>query len=62
MKKEEAEKVIEIFLECDGGYEYYVSTPLKLFIEKFPEYQGLAELSFKNKFNKNLTNYLNPPT
>lgn len=59
MKKEESEKVIKIFLECDGACEYFVSTLLKLFVDKSPEFQNLTEITFKSKFNKELKDFLN---
>lgn len=59
MKKEEAEKVIKILLECDGGCEYCVSSLLSLFGDEFPEYRSLTEIAFKNKFGKELEDFLN---
>ncbi len=46
MKKEEAEQVIKIILQCDGGCEYCVSSLLELFSDKFPEHEGIAKLAF----------------
>ena len=54
MKEEEAEKVIKIMLECDGGCEYCVSQLLKLFCKEFPEHIELANQAFQEKFDKEL--------
>jgi len=54
MKKEEAEEVIKILLKADGGCEYCVESLLKLFCQKFPEFNELAEKTFKEAFNRNL--------
>ncbi len=59
MKKEEAEKVIDIILECDRGCEYCVSRLLKLFCDKFPEHENLAKTTFIDKFGKDLEDFLN---
>ncbi len=59
MRKEEAEKVIEIILECDGGCEYCVSSLLKLFGDKFPEHENLAKIAFREKFSIELEGFLN---
>lgn len=59
MRKEEAEKVIEIILECDGGCEYCVSSLLKLFGDKFPEHENLAKIAFREKFSIELEDFLN---
>lgn len=61
MRKEEAEKVIEIILECDGGCEYCVSSLLRLFGDKFPKYRSLTKTAFKDKFGKELEDFLNQP-
>ena len=54
MKKEEAEEVIKILLKADGGCEYCVESLLKLFCQKFLEFNELAEKAFKEAFNRNL--------
>ena len=54
MKKEEAEEVIKILLKAEGGCEYCVESLLKLFCQKFPEFNELAEKAFKEAFNRNL--------
>lgn len=59
MNKDNAEKVIEILLECDGGCEYCVSSLLKLFGGKFPEHFTLAKKAFRGKFGKELDDLLN---
>jgi len=56
-----AEKVIKILLECDGGCEYCVSSLLKLFSEKFPQYRNLAKEAFRDKFDKELEDFLKHP-
>lgn len=58
MKKEEAEEVIKILLQCDGGCEYCVSSMLKLFGDKFPEHESIAKLAFKDKFGVKLEDFL----
>ncbi len=58
MKKEEAEEVIRILLQCDGGCEYCVSSLLKLFGDKFPEHESTARLAFKKKFGIKLEDFL----
>lgn len=59
MIKQEAEKVIGILLECDGGCEYCVLHLIKLFIDKFPEYENLAKITFRDRFGKELNSLLN---
>lgn len=59
MRKEEAEEVIKIILQCDGGCEYCVSSLLELFSDKFPEYESIAKLAFKEKFSIALEDFLN---
>lgn len=59
MKKEEAEEVIKIILQCDGGCEYCVSSLLELFSDKFPEYEIIAKSAFKEKFGIALEDFLN---
>jgi len=54
MKKEEAEEVIKIMLEADGGCEYCVSDLLKLFCKEFPEYIEPAKMAFQERFGKEL--------
>ena len=54
MKKEDAEKVIKIILECDGGCEHCVSNLLKLFCKEFPEYIQLSKKVFLERFGKEL--------
>ncbi len=62
MKKEEAEEVIKILLQCDGGCEYCVSSLLKLFGDKFPEHESIAKLAFKKEFGITLEEFLDPKT
>lgn len=50
MIKEEAEKVVKILLTADGGCEYCVSSLLKLFCGKFPEFKSLEEEAFRERF------------
>jgi hypothetical protein len=59
MRKEEAEEVIKIILQCDGGCEYCVSSLLELFIDKFPEHESIAKSVFKEKFGIALEDFLN---
>jgi|GEM_PF-1532533 len=59
MKKEEAEKVIEIILECDGGCKYCVSSLLNLFIANFNKYEHMAKRTFKDKFGIDIEDFLN---
>lgn len=58
MKKEEAEEIIKIILQCDGGCEYCVSGLLKLFGDKFPEHESIAKSAFKEKFGTKLEDFL----
>lgn len=58
MRAEDAEKVIGILLECDGGCEYCASRLLKLFGDRFPEHRVLAATAFKNKFGASLEDFL----
>ncbi|MDP2755299.1 MAG: hypothetical protein Q8P40_13050 [Nitrospirota bacterium] len=62
MRTEEAEEVIKIILQCDGGCEYCVSSLLKLFSDKFPEYESIAKLAFKEKFGIALEDFLDKNT
>jgi hypothetical protein len=62
MRKEEAEEVIKIILQCDGGCEYCVSSLLELFSDKFPEYESIAKLAFKEKFGMALEDFLDKNT
>lgn len=57
MTKEEAEKILKILFTADGGCEYCVSSLLKLFSKKFPEYKKLAEEAFKKKFDIELEEF-----
>ncbi|HCJ67594.1 MAG TPA: hypothetical protein DHV62_09840 [Elusimicrobia bacterium] len=57
MNKEEAKKIIEILLTCDGGCEYCVSSLLKLFYKEFPKYKKLAEEVFRKQFNVELEKF-----
>jgi hypothetical protein len=54
MNKEEAEEVIKLLLECDGGCEYCVSHLLKLFCKEFAAHIEAAKKAFKEKFDKEL--------
>jgi len=54
MNKEEAEKIIKILLECDGGCEYCVAYLLKLFCKEFPDYIEPAKKAFQEKIGKEL--------
>jgi hypothetical protein len=58
VRKEEAEEVIRIILQCDGGCEYCVSSLLELFNDKFHEYENIAKLAFKEKFGIELEDFL----
>lgn len=59
MNRMDAEKVIKIILECDGGCEYCVSSLLSLFMANFNEYEDIAKKAFKEKFGEELENFLN---
>jgi len=59
MRKDEAEKVIDIILECDGGCKYCVSSLLNLFLASFNEYEHIAKKAFKDKFGIDLEDFLN---
>jgi len=54
MNKEEAQRVIKILLECDGGCEYCAAEQVKLFCEEFPDYTEEAKRAFLEKFGKEL--------
>jgi hypothetical protein len=58
MIKEEAEKIIKILLTADGGCEYCVSSLLKSFYQKFPEFRELAEKAFRVEFGEELENFI----
>ncbi len=53
MTNQEAIKIIDILLKCDGGCVYCVADVMKLFCNSFPEYKDLAEDKFKTEFGKN---------
>lgn len=59
MRKDEAQKVIEIIFECDGGCKYCVSNLLNLFIANFSEYEHIAKKAFENKFGIGVEDFLN---
>lgn len=54
MDKREAQKIIKILLECDGGCEYCAAEQVKLFCEEFPDYIQEAKGAFLEKFGKEL--------
>lgn len=54
MDKREAEKIIEVLLECDGGCEYCAAKQVKLFCKEFPDYIQEAKEAFLEKFGKEL--------
>lgn len=54
MENQEAQKIIEILLQSDGGCEYCVAEQLKLFCREFPEYIQAAREAFVRKFGKDL--------
>ncbi|MBT9161964.1 MAG: hypothetical protein DDT27_00507 [Dehalococcoidia bacterium] len=58
MRKDEAQKVIEIIFECDGGCKYCVSSLLDLFIANFSEYEDIAKKAFENKFGIGMEDFL----
>jgi hypothetical protein len=51
MDKREAQKVIEILLECDGGCAYCAAEQIKLFCQEFPTYMQEAKEGFLEKFS-----------
>jgi len=54
MTNEEAKKVLSLLATADGGC-YHCAKHLMLdFIKTFPDYRTLAEIIYKNKFNKEL--------
>lgn len=57
MNKKEAQKVIKILLECDGGCEYCSASLLKLFCKEFPDYIELSKKSFQERFGKELDSF-----
>ncbi|NWF52058.1 MAG: hypothetical protein HXY47_03145 [Nitrospirae bacterium] len=59
MKKLEAEKVIKIILEADGGCKFCVASLLKLYGDEFPEYKENANMAFRDKFEIGLEEFLN---
>ena len=42
MTKPEAEKIIKILMEADGGCPSCTQTLIELFVEQFPEYKDIA--------------------
>lgn len=59
MRKDGAEKVIGIILECDGGCAYCVSSLLKLFTDEFPEHKDVANMVFRDQYGADLEGFLN---
>lgn len=54
MNTREAQKVIKILLECDGGCEYCAAMQIKLFCKEFPDYIKEAKGAFFEKFGEEL--------
>lgn len=54
MDKQEAQKIIKILLESDGGCEYCAADQIRRFCEAFPEYTPEAREAFLEKFDKDL--------
>lgn len=54
MDKREAQKIIGILLQCDGGCEYCVADQVNLFCEEFPDHSLEAKEAFLEKFGKEL--------
>ena len=52
MDKREAQKIIKILLESDGGCKYCAAEQVKLFCEEFPDYMQEAQGAFLEKFGK----------
>jgi len=52
MDKQEAQKVIKILLECDGGCEYCVVEQLRLFCRAFPDHIRETKEAFLEKYGK----------
>ncbi len=52
MDKREAQRVIKILLECDGGCEYCAARQIRLFCEEFPEYLQEAKKVYFAQFGK----------
>ena len=59
MDIDEAKKVVEIILECDGGCKYCVANLLKLFNDEFPDYKDIVNMLFRDKFGIELEDFLN---
>jgi hypothetical protein len=60
MEKDDAEKVIKIILEADGGCEYCVARLLGLFNDEFSEHKDIANKAFRDKFGTEIEDFLNP--
>jgi len=58
MRTDEAEKIIEILLQCDGGCEYCVSHLINLFIANFKEHEEIAKKAFREKFGIEIGDFL----
>lgn len=56
MNEIEAEKIIKIMCLAGGSCEICTGELLNIFVEKFPEFEELAERIFLNKFDQNLKN------
>ncbi len=54
MNKDEAERILKILLQADGGCVYCVSNLCKKFIKKFPEYSNLTNEFFEKEFEQKI--------
>ena len=54
MDKRDAQKIIKIMLECDGGCEYCAAEQIKLFCEEFPDYIQEAKDAFLERFGSDI--------
>lgn len=52
MKREEAEKMLEIMMLADGGCPYNAKKLFSLFVKEFPDFSGLAKEIFKKRFGE----------
>ena len=54
MTTEEAEKILNILKQADGGCVYCARDLFKLFVKEFPEFSYLAKRIFKEEFKEEL--------
>ncbi|WP_197460490.1 hypothetical protein [Thermodesulfatator autotrophicus] len=54
MTKEEAERVLNILKQADGGCVYCAKELFKLFVKEFPEFKQLSKKVFIKEFEEEL--------